>query len=245
MTTMKRVLITGVHKGLGLGLARTYLANGWSVWGISRNSPESIMGHPDFHFSERNLLSLDDLDVYAHELSEKATGFDMVYLNAGMLGSIQLFEKTTYPEIRNIMDLNVWANKMLLDGLLRSTPPPRQVIAISSGAAKNGSCGWGPYSVSKAALDMLIKVVSNENPGVHMCALAPGLVGTDMLDTILDAPPRLEFKADGILRQAKADGKIQSSDIAAQLLYRIAPGLLSVESGTHQDVRELPFDTSP
>ena len=242
---MKRVLITGVHKGLGLGLARTYLANGWAVWGISRNPPESIMDHPDFHFFKRDLRQLDNLDVYAHELSEKAQGFDMVYLNAGMLGTIQQFEKTAYPEIRNIMDLNVWANKMLLDGLLRATTPPGQIIAISSGAAKNGSCGWGPYSVSKAALDMLIRVVSNETPGVHMCALAPGLVGTDMLDTILNAPPRPQFEADCTLRRAQAEGNIQTPDTVARLLYRIAPRLLSVESGTHQDVRELPFDILP
>lgn len=237
---MKKILITGVHKGLGAALAACFLDRGWSVFGISRVKPQSITDHAQFQFLTMDLLDISTIASKGAAFLQSAE-FDLVVLNAGLLGRIQRFEQSTMKDIHRVMDLNVWANKVLLDVLLASPLPPKQVIAISSGAAKNGSSGWGPYSVSKAALNMLVRVLAGENPNTHFCSLAPGLVGTDMLNSIFDGPERPEFPADGLLRESKEAGLVQSPNEAAELVASIVDSLRQVESGSFQDVRALPF----
>ena len=48
------------------------------------------------------------------------------------------------------MELNVWANKELIDTLALHAKV-KQIVGISSGAAINGSKGWGSYSLSKSS----------------------------------------------------------------------------------------------
>ena len=49
----------------------------------------------------------------------------------------------------------------------------------------NGSKGWGAYSLSKAGLNMLLKVYAKEMPETHFTALAPGIIDTPMVQHII------------------------------------------------------------
>ena len=55
-------------------------------------------------------------------------------------------------------------------------------MGISSGAAVNGNRGWGGYSLSKAALNMLTKQASIDLAalGIRVISLSPGWVRTEM-----------------------------------------------------------------
>ena len=103
--------------------------------------------------------------------------FDIVILNAGILGEIRILNHTNLTEIKDVMELNVWANKEIIDAI-SSYASAKQIIGISSGAAVNGTKGWGAYSLSKSTLNMLLKVYANELPQIHFSALAPGIIKT-------------------------------------------------------------------
>ncbi len=75
-----------------------------------------------------------------------------------------------------------FANKELLDILAKSKV--KNIIALSSGAAVKGSKGWGAYSLSKASLNMLINLYSNEMLNTKLLAVAPGVIETPMTDII-------------------------------------------------------------
>ena len=83
-------------------------------------------------------------------------------LNAGVLGEIKDLSDTTLAEIAAVMDVNVWANKVIYDTLRELDTRIQQLVAISSGAAFNGSGGWGAYSMSKSALNLMFRVYAHE-----------------------------------------------------------------------------------
>ena len=57
----------------------------------------------------------------------------------------------------------------------------RRVLHISSGAARKPYAGWSVYCATKAALDHHARAVqADATPGLRICALAPGVVDTEM-----------------------------------------------------------------
>ena len=139
------------------------------------------------------------------------------------------------------MDINVWANKGILDRLHDPGPSPDQIILMSSGAAVNGHRGWGAYSLSKAALNMLAKLYAHEFPESHLTALAPGLVDTGMQDYLCD-PQQVDagrFPSIEKLRLARATGAMPDPAQAGRRIADLVLKLRSGPSGAFVDVRDL------
>lgn len=230
---MKNILITGIGSGLGEALARAYLQEGYQVYAIGRNFPKMLDAHPHFFFFPYNLSktfmlrdTIKDF-IQGHE-------FEIAILNAGLLGEIQTLAQTDLSDIKEVMEVNVWANKELIDTLC-AFATVKQIVGISSGAAVNGSKGWGAYSLSKASLNMLLKVYAKELPDVHFTALAPGVIDTPMVRQIIDDVDENTFPSAKKLKE----GPIQSPSEAAMRLIHAFPQLLEYESGSFVDVRTM------
>ena len=142
-------------------------------------------------------------------------------------------------DLRETMEINVWSNKWLLDALLCQNRTIDQVVAISSGASLSGSRGWNGYSISKAALNMLIKVYSGEYTGTHFTSLAPGLVDTAMQDYLTGLPYDPRFEPLNILKEAKGTDKMPNGEDCARKLIHAFPELLKLTSGSYADIRKL------
>ena len=162
------------------------------------------------------------------------TSIDIAILNAGILGEIDTLEKTNLLHMKDAMEVNVWANKEIIDAL-SSYSFVRQVVGISSGAAINGSKGWGTYSISKSALNMLLKVYSKELPEIHFTALAPGVIKTPMTEYVMQKVDDSLFPSVKALKE----NHIQTPKEAAKNLIFIMPKLLEHESGSFLDVRSM------
>ena len=61
-----------------------------------------------------------------------------------------------------------------------------RVINVSSGAAVRARNGWGAYSITKAALNMLTAMLAEEEPDIVAVALRPGVIDTAMQQMIRD-----------------------------------------------------------
>ena len=154
----KNILITGCSTGFGLGLTKFYLEKGYKVYGISRNKPQ--IEDENFIFKSFDLSNISEIKRYLSEFIRDIKELEIVYLNAGILGEIKSALEITLNQLQAVYELNVYANKELLDML--STINVETIIGISSGAAKNGSVGWAGYSLSKAGLNMLINLYAKE-----------------------------------------------------------------------------------
>ena len=230
---MKNILITGVSSGLGFALAEAYLEQGDAVYAIGKTIPKKLENNPHFFFFPYDLSDTFMIKSTIKEFVEHRP-FEIAILNAGVLGEIDTLSQIETSHIKDVMDINVWANKELIDLLTQNTIV-QQVVGISSGAAVNGSKGWGAYSLSKSALNMLLKVYAKELPETHFTSLAPGIIKTPMVKHIIEEVDETHFPSAKTLKESY----IQSPKEAAQNLLKIFPKLLEHESGSFLDVRTM------
>jgi benzil reductase ((S)-benzoin forming) len=233
------IFITGVSSGLGLGLAKAFLNEGPSVFGLSRREPTDLRSNPNFKFQELNLANFESIPAAVKNLLSGLDKLDLVILNAGILGRIADLKESSIPEMQQVMDVNLWANKMLIDSLFELRIPIQQIVAISSGAAVNANRGWNAYAISKAALNMLMALYATEQPGTHFCALAPGIVDTPMQDQISNLPQDPRFSSLEMLRQAKGTPMMPKPDQAAARLIDGISKATKYPSGSFLDLNSI------
>lgn len=234
----ERILITGVSSGLGHGLAKCYLAMGAEVYGCSRRSPGDLL-EQGLNFCALDLSQQGESEPKFRTWTEEVESFDVVILNAGVLGKIKDMQECSMAELKATMEVNVWSNKWILDACLGGGRTIQQVIGISSGASLSGSRGWNGYSLSKAALNMLIKLYAGECPSTHFTSFAPGLVDTAMQDYMTSLPEDPRYTPIEILKAAKGTEAMPSGYECAQKLIHAFPRLLEKESGGYADIRKL------
>ncbi len=230
---MKNILITGVSSGLGEALATQYLENGDTVYAIGKTLPKKLDHYPHFFFFPYDLSETFMIQSTLKEFLQHRS-FDMVILNAGLLGDIKTLSQTDLMEAKAVMEVNVWANKELID-TLHAHAHVKQIVGISSGAAVNGSKGWGAYALSKAGLNMLLNVYAKELPEIHFTALAPGVIRTPMVEHIIEEVDHSQFPSAKRLKE----NPIQTAEEAAANLIDTFPKLLAYESGSFLDVRTM------
>lgn len=240
--TLKTIMITGVSRGLGHGLTLACLDRGDTVLGLGRNHAADLASRPGFHFFRADVTHEDACSAALEELMRGRDRLDCVILNAGILGPIADLRDQSLTAMKEVLDVNLWANKNLLDRLLAAGLPIAQVVAISSGASVNGNRGWGGYSLSKAALNMLMKLYAREREDIHFSALAPGLIDTGMQEQIRAMPDDAPFPSVAQLKQACGTDAMPDPSVAGQRVLAAAerlPGL--IESGGFADIRKPPL----
>ncbi|MCL7744660.1 SDR family NAD(P)-dependent oxidoreductase [Guyparkeria hydrothermalis] len=232
-----RALITGNSSGLGLGLSHALLDRGYQVHGCSRRGCAALADRVvDVH------CDLSDFDTIGPALDQLLAGverLDLVALNAGILGEIEDMSRMSVARLAEIMDINVWSNKVILDWLLDSGIAIDQIVAISSGAAVLGNRGWGGYALSKATLNMLCRLYAHEFPDTHVAAIAPGLIDTRIIDTLCDLKDTERFPALARIHAARGTEALLSPAAAAERLLEALPALKDFESGSFVDVRQI------
>ncbi len=231
------ILITGISSGIGQGLCRYYLSNGHSVWGMSRRGYGRI---------EKSLtdwtVDLADTEALPNALEQldfPNGGFDLVVLNAGILGPIRDMRDSTLSDLRAMMDVNLWANKLLVDHLIKHELCRDLVIGISSGASVSGHRGWNGYAISKAALNMLMSLYAGENPNVHFIALAPGLVDSPMQSYIATLDPGDTLPTISRIQSCRGTDKMPAPDTFAPRFDSVLAQLKTIDSGSFVDIRTL------
>ncbi len=232
---MASIFITGHSNGLGLGLTRFYLDQGKQVYGLSRSACK--LQSPSLSQRQADLARL--VDIPSHLQDGLPPTLDLVILNAGILGDIKDLADTTLDQIDTIMDINVWANKVIIDWLIKHHIEVQQLVLISSGASVNGNRGWGAYSLSKATLNMLARLYAQEMPTTHITALAPGLIHTRMQDYLCNDVDTARFPSINHLVKAMDSGMMPTVDEAAAAIANALPRCLDVESGSFVDIRQL------
>ncbi len=232
---MANIMITGIGSGLGKALTQFYLERGNRVLALGHHRPGELSRHAGLDFLYCDLHRLERIETTVKELVSTTERLDLVILNAGILWQIQDMADTPLHEIESVMCINVWANKVLLDALIASRIPVEQIVGISSGAAINCNRGWNAYSLSKAALNTLLKLYAREMEGTHITALAPGIIWTPMLEKVIDETDKIKFPSIQRIEEATK----MSPEEAARLLDATFPKLKQYESGVFLDVRNL------
>jgi len=233
--SIRTALVTGNSGGLGLGLTRALMRQSANVYGLSRRGcPEATAGDVRV-----DLADYEAIIPAVAKLLDGVERLDLVVLNAGLLGQIQSMREADIDELRLLMDVNVWANKPILDHLLANGIEVGQLIAISSGASVSGNFGWSGYSISKAALNMFVQLYAHEFRDTPMHSVAPGLIDTAMQEFISEEVDTERFPALKRLQEARGTEAMPDNDTAAQMVLNSLERVRAIPTGSFVDLRKL------
>ena len=188
----KIALITGASRGIGQAVGVAMAEAGFHVVALART--KGGLEELDDAIRERtgrsatlvplNLNHGEKVDALGPSLYERFGRLDAFIANAGILGPITPLTHISNKDWSNVIELNLTTNWRLirsLDPLLRRSDAGR-VVFVSSGAVDKCRAFWGPYSVSKAALEALARTYANEmeNTPVRVNIVNPGPIATNM-----------------------------------------------------------------
>ncbi|MDH5538070.1 MAG: SDR family oxidoreductase [Rhizobacter sp.] len=189
---MKRVLVVGASRGIGLEMVRQYRTAGDAVTASARD--------------EAGLAALRTLgatpialDVASAESASRPSlqidgaGFDIVVHCPGVYGPrSDGLQPPTQAEFDAVMHTNVLGAMRVLAQLSDALAPQARIAVLSSRmgsiGARGAANGW-LYRASKAALNSVLKDASLVFSGRAICvSLHPGWVRTDMGGSGADLP---------------------------------------------------------
>ncbi|MTI31047.1 SDR family NAD(P)-dependent oxidoreductase [Xanthovirga aplysinae] len=225
---MNFYFITGTSRGLGKGLAEVLLSSEENrVIGVSRSK---TIEHERYKHIAVDLLNLDEVEKELSSIfstDERPSSLVLIN-NAGILGEMAYSGELSSRKVEDVFKLNVTVPAVLMNEFIRifaDVSVDKTILNISSGAARNEYDGWSNYCASKAALDMLSKVIAVEqkikgNP-LKIYSAAPGVVESAMHEQIRSTNQE-NFSAKGKFLNMKANDLLMSpQDAAKKLLYLI------------------------
>ncbi|MGE0765210.1 MAG: SDR family NAD(P)-dependent oxidoreductase [Hyphomicrobiaceae bacterium] len=187
---MRRALIVGASRGIGLGLTREHLARGWHVTAtVRRPSPEL-----DALIDEAgSRLVVDGVDITlpkeVSDLARRLEGqsFDLIFLNAGIMVSrgVPLVDVSD-TDIADIFMTNAISPVRVADRLIGCAAKGATIAFMSSvlGSVSTNDDGRAElYRASKAALNSLLlsfRARHRDRDDVTVLAVHPGVVRTSM-----------------------------------------------------------------
>lgn len=233
------VLISGTSTGIGHALSMEFLEHGSTVYGISRKFNDKFKDYEGYHHLSHDLLKLDEMPGKLTAFLKGVKTLDLVILNASILLNLKEIRKTPIDEITTVMRVNVWANKVIIDTLLEKIPSVYQVVAISCGSFISNAREFNAYSLSKLALNKMIKFYSEEIPGTHFSSLAPGLIDSNLQEHISRLPDDDNYSIIRELRSMRENGQMANPYYAANYMVEAMGTVLQEDSGSYKDVKDL------
>ena len=191
-----RVLLTGGRGGIGSSIKDELISKGCSV--VAPTSNEL------------------DLSIQTHVLNwiqaNSDLEFDGLVLCAGT-NSPRDFDEVETLEYLRILETNANSNRLLIKAVLPAMQKNRygRIIAISSSYSTITRAGRSSYSVSKAALEALIRSVALENAQNNVLAnsVVPGFI-----ETPLTLKNNDKFQIEKILERIPIGHMGKPSDVA-------------------------------
>ena len=185
-------LITGASRGIGAAVARRFAAEGAQLVLVARTigGLEEVDDEVREISGDRATLVPLDLTDYAGidnlsaALYKRFGRLDALIGNAGELGVLSPMGHIDPETWDRVIAVNLTANWRLIrsfDPLLRCSDAGRAVF-VTSTVGHQARGYWSAYSVSKAALEMMVKIYAAENTETNIRAnlLNPGPTRTAM-----------------------------------------------------------------
>lgn len=184
----KRIVITGVTRGLGRALAEEFIRLGHTVHGCGRSAEDIFdlrLAHPAPHsFEVADVANPTKVEIWAAKVLAPGEAPDLLINNAAVMNLPAPLWEVPADEFARMMNVNLTG----MHHVIREFVPA--MVAAGRGVIVNFSSGWGrsvspevaPYCATKWGVEGLTKALAEELPaGMAAIPLNPGVIDTAML----------------------------------------------------------------
>ena len=192
---MRQVVITGSTRGLGYGMAESFLARGCSVTvsGRSKGAVDSAIKSLSERIDTSKLLGVacdvrvpDELENLWKQTSARFGEIDIWINNAGISGSQTPVWKLATDELASVVDTNVlgliFGSQVAVRGMLAQN---HGAIYSMEGMGSDGRMHDGliTYGMTKYAVDYFTEALVKELKGTPLIigSLRPGMLATEFI----------------------------------------------------------------
>ena len=221
-------IITGASQGLGLAIARSYLAAGASLMICARDARQldqafralkalvASAGHPS---ARQAVIALPadvsqprDVAALVDQTLAEFGRLDVLVNSAAVAGPIGPIEAVDWQQWVRTIEINLIGAALLSHAVLPHFKRVRRgkLIHLSGGGATQPLPMLSAYAASKAGLVRLVETLAEEARPyrIEVNAIAPGVLNTRMLDELLAAGPERIGRGfhEHLLRQKQEGG---------------------------------------
>lgn len=189
-------LVTGSTAGIGAAIAKQLANDGFTIAYHSRSSVqvgEKLAADlPNASYTQADLSDQGAAQALIETVLARHKRLDVLVNNAGVSATIphEDLAAASADVWRDLYEVNViapWTLVTAAEQALRlssTAAQPSSIVNVSSHAGVRPKGASIPYSVSKAALNHMTKLLAlSLSPDIRINAIAPGLVDTEMTKT--------------------------------------------------------------
>jgi 3-oxoacyl-[acyl-carrier protein] reductase len=189
---MRKVIVTGGSRGLGLGIVRRLVCEGYCAIAVARKMndhlastiAQSERSHPGaLHFQPFDLGDVQEIPNFVKNLRKE---FGPIYglVNNAALGSDGALAIMHNSQIERLIRVNTLSPIVLTKYVVRHMMADGggRVVNVASIVGFTGYSGLSVYSATKASLIGFTRSLAREvgRVGVNVNAVAPGFLDTEM-----------------------------------------------------------------
>jgi 3-oxoacyl-[acyl-carrier protein] reductase len=234
---MRTILVTGASRGLGLGVARTLAAAGYSVVALARQKTRQVTDamaeakrakQGALHFVSFDLGKVDEIPDLVKTLRKDFGPLFGLVNNAavGHDGALALMHNSRIDEMVRVNTLSPIVLTKYVVRMMMSEGSGR-IVNIASIIASTGYSGLSVYAATKASMIGFTRSLAREvgRLGINVNAVAPGFLDTDMTHGLAGAQRQKVVRRSALRRLAEVD------DVANAVEYLLSDKARNV-SGT-------------
>lgn len=190
MSDTRRILITGVTRGLGRTLALRFAELGHQVVGCGRDREALDNLAADLSANGHRVDQVDvscdrEVVAWAEDVLGAGEPPDLLLNNAALINRRAPLWDVSESEFSRIIDVNIKGVVSVIRAFVPAMIERRQgvVVNFSSGWGQSTAPNVAPYCATKYAIEGLTGALAQELPeGMAAVPLSPGIIHTEMLD---------------------------------------------------------------
>lgn len=179
---MKKVIITGASRGIGLATVNKFLNEGWFVIGASTKEVK-IINNINYHHYILDLNNPESVKSCTNLIVNDHPKINSLINCAGTSFEPDPEDMFNTKALRKNLEVNLIGTINFTENLLPTIEPLGQIIIISSmmsSLVEFDKGDYPAYRVSKTALNMYSKVLASRLKEITVSVFDPGWVKTDM-----------------------------------------------------------------